>query len=284
MATTITLRRRIKSAQNISKTTRAMQMIATSKLKKAQDAALSARPYVEKLSQVTKNLTHQKDGSPLPRYMTEATSSGKTLYVVIAPDKGLCGSLVTNLQREVLKNTQPTDLFLTIGKKIETVIPRSGRELLASFPFGHTLPTFDVVYPIAHIIDEQYLAGKVDKVVVLTTKLESVFSQRPSFVPFLPVSSLDTPNPHPSTPNSFVLFEPDLESILPDLLKQYLEMVLYQQILESYLSEQASRMVAMQNATDNSKDIIEALKLEYNKSRQAKITSELLDTRQEVPA
>lgn len=275
MATTLTLRRRIRSAQNISKTTRAMQMIATSKLKKAQDAALASRPYVSKLSEVARSLTGQKDGSPLPKYMALQKNNGKTLYVVIAPDKGLCGSLITNLTREILKNTAKDDLFLTVGKKIETLVPHSGRTLVASFPFGHTLPTYDVVFPIARVIDEHYLNGKVDKVTILTTKLENVFVQKPAFVPFLPITTL--PEEGAVKSSSFALFEPDLESILPSLLKQYLESVLFQQILESYLSEQASRMVAMQNATDNSKDIIADLQLEYNKSRQAKITSELLD-------
>jgi F-type H+-transporting ATPase subunit gamma len=281
MATTIVLRRRIKSAQNINKTTRAMQMIATSKLKKAQDAAMAARPYVDKLSQVTRSLTQQKDGSPLPRYMAETRNSGRTLYVVISPDKGLCGSLVTNLAREVIKNTSLSDLFITIGKKAEGLVSHSGRSLIASFPFGHTLPVFDIVYPLSRIIDENYLEGKVDRVVILTTKLESVFVQKPTFVPFLPVTSLPSSDTVGKA-NPFILFEPDLESILPSLIKQYLEMVLYQQIIESYLSEQSSRMVAMQNATDNSKDIISDLQLEYNKSRQAKITSELLDTRMAV--
>jgi F-type H+-transporting ATPase subunit gamma len=255
-----------------------MQMIATSKLKKAQDAALASRPYVNKLSEVTKSLTQQKEGTPLPKYMSSASRTGKTLYIVIAPDKGLCGSLVTNLTRELVRRTSSDDLFITVGKKIEMVIPHSGRNLVASFPFGHTLPNYDIVFPIVMLIDEHFLDGKVDKVVILTTKLESVFTQKPAFVPFLPIESLFEESTQ-NRSHSFVLFEPDLESILPSLIKQYLEMVLYQQVVESYLSEQASRMIAMQNATDNSRDIISDLQLEYNKSRQAKITSELLDTR-----
>lgn len=257
-----------------------MQMIATSKLKKAEDAALASRPYIDKLVSLTRDLTYQRDGSPLPRYMKNDSKSGKTLYIVIAPDKGLCGSLVTNLLREVIRQTSDDDLFITVGKKIESLIPHSGRNLLASFPFGHTIPAFDIVFPIIHLIDEKYLTGQIDKVAILTTKYENVFTQKPIIVPFLPIESTLTNTAPPS--NSFVIYEPDLETILPHLIKQYLEMVLYQEILESYLSEQAARMVAMQNATDNSKDIIADLQLEYNKSRQAKITSELLDARQEV--
>lgn len=276
MADTLLLQRRIKTAQNISKTTRAMQMIAASKLKKAQEAALSSRPYVEQLTKITKNLTTKLDSQSLPVYMQKKDTTGKTLVIVIAPDKGLCGGLVTNLAKEVLKRDNKNDIYVTIGKKIESTVVYVGKDLIASFPFGNTLPSFDVVYPITNVIEEYFVGGKVDKVEIVTTHFENVFSQKPHLRHLLPVQ------PHEATEetksiNQFQLFEPDLESILPDLLKRYLEMVVYQEILESYLSEQSARMLSMQNATNNAKDIIEDLKLAYNKSRQAKITNELLD-------
>lgn len=274
MANTIALQRRIRTAQNVSKTTRAMQMIAASKLKRAQYAALTSRPYVEKLSQVTRGLTNRVEKASLPLYMNESKHTGKTLLLVIAPDKGLCGGLVTNLAKEVLRRENKNDIYVTVGKKIESTVVYVGRELIASFPFGNTLPSFDVVYPITKMIDEYFLGGKVDKVEILSTHFASIFTQKPQVTPLLPIFPQDEET---STPNSELLFEPNLESILPDLLKRYMEMVIYQEILESYLSEQAARMLSMQNATNNAKDIIEDLKLEYNKSRQAKITSELLD-------
>ncbi len=275
MASTLLLQRRIKTAQNVSKTTRAMQMIAASKLKKAQDAALSSRPYVEKLLQITGNLTKHIDKSALPAYMKPAKANGKTLYVVISPDKGLCGGLVTNLAKELLKQSTATDSFLTIGKKIESPVAHMTKNVIASFPFGNTLPTYDVVYAIAKIIDEQFISGKVDNVVLVSTHFVNIFIQKPQITALLPIVPAETEQVNKA--DAFQLFEPNLESILPDLLKRYMEMAIYQEIIESYLAEQSARMISMQNATNNARDIIEDLKLEYNKTRQAKITSEILD-------
>ena len=276
MANTISLLRRIKTAQNVSKTTRAMQMIAASKLKKAQDAALASRPYVEKLSTVTRSLTHRIEQADRPTYMEERNKTGKTLLLIIAPDKGLCGGLVTNLIREVLHRNNKNDLYMTVGKKVESTTVYVGKELIASFPFGNTLPTFDIVYPLAKLIDEHFLTGKVDKVEILSTHYTSIFTQKPHVTKLLPILPQEEESKK-STKSDTTVFEPNIEGILPSLLKQYIEMVIYQEILESYLSEQAARMLSMQNATTNAKDMIEDLKLEYNKSRQAKITSELLD-------
>ncbi len=278
MASIQLLQRRIKTAQNVSKTTRAMQMISASKLKKAQDAALSSRPYVEKLSLVTRGVTSRVEKAFLPEYMKEKSATGKTLLIVIAPDKGLCGGLVTNLVKEVLHRDNKNDIYLTVGKKIESTVVYVGKELIASFPFGNTLPSFDIVYPITKMIDEHFLAGKVDKVEILSTHFVNIFTQKPQLTQLLPImpGEIEAADGKHQL-NHFELFEPDAETILPALLKQYINMVIYQEILESYLSEQAARMLSMQNATNNAKDIIEDLKLEYNKSRQAKITSELLD-------
>lgn len=279
MASTLQLTRRIKTAQNISKTTKAMQMIAASKLKKAQDAALTSRPYVEKLLAVTGRLTNGVERSLLPVYMKAPKHNGKTLFVVIAPDKGLCGGLVTNLAREILHQSKADDVFLTVGKKIESPVARMTKNIVASFPFGTTLPTYDVVYPIAKIIDEQFLSGKVDKVVLIATHFVTMFAQKPAITNLLPIAEVVETKEEKKEDNKyeFQLFEPNLESILPDLLKRYMEMTLYQEVLESYLAEQSARMISMQNATNNAKEIIEDLKLEYNKTRQAKITSEILD-------
>lgn len=278
MASTLLLQRRIKTAQNISKTTRAMQMIAASKLKKAQEAALSSRPYVEKLLEVTGDLTKRVDTASLPAYMQPAKSREKTLFVVIGPDKGLCGGLVTNLTRELIRQSKTSDTFVTVGKKTESPVAHLTKNVIASFPFGNALPTFDIVYPIAEIIDEQFLSGKVDEVVLLSTHFVNVFTQKPSITKLLPIAPREEKETtEVKRADAFQLFEPNLENILPALLKRYMEMAIYQEILESYLAEQSARMLSMQNATSNAKDIIEDLKLEYNKTRQTKITSELLD-------
>lgn len=276
MASTLQLVRRIRTAQNISKTTKAMQMIAASKLKKAQDAALSSRPYVEKLLAVTGDLTKRVEKSALPVYMNVQKNSGKTLYLIIGPDKGLCGGLVTNLIRDVMKKATDQDAFITVGKKVELPISHISKNIIGAFPFGNTLPTFDIVFPIVTLIDEQFKLGKIDKVEIISTHFASVFIQRTQQTHLLPIKPQEEKE-EKNLSDAFQLFEPSVEELLPDLLQRYIEMAVYQEILESYLSEQAARLLSMQNATNNAKEIIEDLKLEYNKTRQAKITAELLD-------
>jgi F-type H+-transporting ATPase subunit gamma len=276
MASTLQLQRRIKTAQNISKTTKAMQMIAASKLRKAQDAALSSRPYVEKLLSVTGNLTKRVEKAALPMYMREQSETGKTLYLVIGPDKGLCGGLVTNIARDLMKKAKTQDSFITIGKKVESPVSHIGKNIIGSFAFGNTLPTFDVVYPIVQMINDQFKSGKIDNVEIVSTHFTNVFIQKPKQTHLLPIRPEEEKEAK-SANDAFQLFEPNVEELLPDLLQRYIEMAVYQEVLESYLSEQAARLLSMQNATNNAKEIIEDLKLEYNKTRQAKITAELLD-------
>lgn len=273
MPSTLALRRRIKTAQNISKTTRAMQMIAASKLKRAQQAALASRPYVEKLSQLSQSIA--------PKGSVEDTShpllrtkqhTNKTLYVIISPDKGLCGGLNTNLFREYLKyNKDEKSYFLVVGKKIESIAGSTTKNLLASFHAGTTLPSFEMVSPISTIVTEHFTQEKIDKVFILTTHFNSVFSQTPKMTQLLPVVLPE------DGPTQEKLIEPSPLELLPALLKRYVDMVIYQQLLESYASFNAAQMIAMQNATNNAKDIVSDLTLLYNKVRQEKITSEILD-------
>lgn len=275
MATTLTLRRRIKTAQNISKTTRAMQMIAASKLKRAQEAALMARPYVNKLIELTHTLAVD-DQDALHPYMKLRNNTKKTLYIVISPDKGLSGGLVTNLIREYLKHNNTDAYFITVGKKIEAPVAATNKQLIASFSFGNTLPAFDAVLPIIEIVDDYFLNEKIDSVKIITTHFNSVFSQSPMVIDLLPVA-FEPASEENKKATDVLLFEPKPTKLLPPLLKRYIEMVIFQQFLESYVSEQAARMLAMQNATNNAKDIVNQLRLLYNKIRQEKITNEILD-------
>ncbi len=279
MANTQALRRRIKTAQNISKTTRAMQMIAATKLKRAQSAVLTSRPYVNKLIEITKSVAPGKGiatQEELHPYMKMQDKDSKTLYIIISPDKGLCGGLITNLLKEYLKiRSETSSGFITIGKKVEG--PISGhKNLLASFPFGTTLPGYGMVLPIAKIIDDEYLSGHFGSVKIITTHFNNVFSQSPIIIDLLPIR-IESIDGEQSTISTNKLFEPKESILLPELLQRYLHMVLYQQLLESFASEQGARMIAMQNATDNAKDIVNTLQLIYNKARQEKITKEILD-------
>lgn len=279
MATIISLKRRIQAARNVSKTTKAMQMISASKLKKAQNAAVSTRPYVKELDILTHNVVGKIDNARMIHpYIQSNSKTGKTLMIVLGPDKGLCGGLVANLLRKLYdyqKGDRET-LFLSVGKKVESPVSRMSNDIVASFHFGTITPTFDIIYPIMKIIDEYYLAGKVDSVKILFTNFTSFFTQNPAITTLLPVSLPSEKTAEKSTALPYV-FEPDPAEILPLLLRHHVEMLLYHAFLESFASEQASRMVTMQNATNNANDIIEDLLLEYNKTRQAKITSELLD-------
>ena len=272
MATLLNIKRRIKTAGNISKTTKAMQMISTSKLKKGQEAAVSSKPYVEKLDYLSKSIVKKIDSDNLHDYMKTSNINAK-LLIVISPDKGLSGGLITNLIREIIHFNQNGKIFyITVGKKAEHAVASLNKDIIATFPFGNTLPDFDVVYPLLKIIDEYFLGKKVSEVKILSTKFVSVFTQTPQISDLLPVRITNGVKE-----NDVTIFEPNLNEILPDLLQHYLEMILYQNLLESYASEQAARMIAMKNATDNALDIISELQLEYNKTRQEKITNELLD-------
>lgn len=273
MATLISLKRRIKTARNVSKTTKAMQMISASKLKRAQDAAVASKPYVEKLNILSKSISHKIEAEEKHKYMISPLSKS-VLYIIISPDKGLCGGLVTNLIREVLKHDSGNkNYYITLGKKAENYVSSLNKEIIASFPFGTSLPQFDTVYPIAKLVDEYFLNEKVGQVKILSTKFSSVFTQTPEYTNLLPVKLEEADRNNAS----LTLFEPSVSELLPDLLRHYIEMLMFQSFLESYASEQAARMIAMKNATDNALDIISDLQLEYNKTRQEKITNELLD-------
>lgn len=276
MANILTLKRRITAAKNVSKTTKAMQMIAASKLKRAQDAVTASRPYVSKISSILANLLSNSEKNYTHPYLYNSSKADKTLLLVLSPDKGLCGSLVTNLVREFVKfqDEEPETSYVVIGKKLEGQVIHFSQEIVASFPFGTTLPKFDRIYPLVNIIDDYYGNGKVNSVKILTAEYTSLFTQTPKVVPLLPIVP-EQRNEEKS--DDFYLFEPNKKVLLDSLLKHYLEMTLYQQLVESYLSEQAARMMSMQNATNNANDIIDDLQLEYNRTRQAKITSEILD-------
>lgn len=282
MASTLLLRRRIKTAQNVSKTTKAMQMIAASKLKRAQDATLASRPYVLRLANIGRTLSERIDPISIQHpFLKPNRQTNKKLLVVFAPDKGLCGPLVTNLVKEIIVRAKGEFSIVTVGKKIEGPGRRLSKEIIAAFPFGTTLPTLETIYPITQIIEEQYLSRKIESVHLLYTHFTSIFSQKPVFKTILPLTisqAEDTKDVREvKRVPSYTLFEPSTGEILEPLLKHYLEMSLYQYLLESFVSEQASRMIAMQNATDNAREIVAELTLSYNKARQAKITSEILD-------
>jgi F-type H+-transporting ATPase subunit gamma len=283
MSNILSIKRRINAAKNVSKTTKAMQMIAASKLKRAQDAVMSTRPYVKKITDITLDIRKSSGEKFKHPYLSGDKKENKTLLIILSPDKGLCGSHITNLIHEYIEYTKlnQNTMFIIIGKKLEKKITSVNQEIIASFAFGTTLPRFDAVYPLIKIIDDYYKTGKANTVKVLTMEYSSIFKQTPKIITLLPIAKEDNNGTIEQLNNSitepYYIYEPNKTELLNTLLKHYLEMSVYQQLIESFLSEQAARMMAMQNATDNANDIISDLQLEYNKTRQAKITSELLD-------
>lgn len=263
----LTLRRRIRVGKNIAKTTRAMQMVAASKMRKAQESTVRGRPYSEKIGYIVSNLLGKVEDYKHP-YL-DNTNIDKPLIVIFSPDKGLCGALITNLARELLNFPEfKKASFIAVGKKLRKL---AKSDLVADFSLGVVTPIFEQIPPIVSTINSGLAKNQWGKVFVLYAKFTSFFTQTPSLVQLVPVA------PKEKATNANYLFEPDAASVLDNLLPHYLESKLYQILLESYASEQASRMLAMQNATQNAKEVIKLLTLEYNKVRQAKITNEILD-------
>jgi F-type H+-transporting ATPase subunit gamma len=281
MANTRDIRRRIKSIRNTAQITKAMQMVAASKMRKAQQHALAGRPYAELMNKVLVSL--QKRTNPQLHPLLEIRLLKKELVLIISTDKGLCGGLNTNLLREAVNFDQTKTAFVVSGKKARQFIARTKRELLADFELKDS-PSFVESKPLSKFCLEKFLRREVDKVSVLFTHFINTISQRALVQTLLPISSFDLPkgaSTEESTqdldPMLGYVFEPKAEELLGVVLPYYIQFQVFQMILDARASEHSARMVAMKNATDNAEQFIKDLTLEYNKMRQAGITTELLE-------
>jgi F-type H+-transporting ATPase subunit gamma len=279
MANTQDVRRRIKSIRNIGQLTKAMQMVAASKMRRAQQHALAGRPYAAVMNKVLVSL--QKRTDPRLHPLLEIRDVKKELLLIISTDKGLAGALNTNLFREAANFDQSKTAFVVTGKKARQYIARTKRELLADFELKDS-PSFVETKPLSKFCTEKFLNREVDKVSVLHTHFINTVNQRPVIQTLLPISSFDLPKKQESAledidPLLGYVFEPSAEHVLDAVLPYYIEYQVYQMILDARASEHSARMVAMKNATDNANDFIKDLTLEYNKMRQAGITTELLE-------
>jgi F-type H+-transporting ATPase subunit gamma len=210
------------------------------------------------------------DRSKFKNPYIDGNSSEKTLVIVISTDKGLCGSLNTNLFKKLIETDSKDIKILALGKRSYPVASRLSGEFVTGLDLGITLPSYSMVFRLIEIINQEYLSGNVGRVQLLYNEFESVFAQTPTLKTILPVEINMEESSLP------YIFEPKAEEIIADLLPYYLETILYSSLIEAFTSEQAARMVAMQNAKNNALDIADYLTLSYNKSRQEKITSELL--------
>jgi F-type H+-transporting ATPase subunit gamma len=275
MASQRDIRRRIGAVRNIKQITRAMQFVAASKLKRAQDATLAARPYSDKLDEVLADLAAVLGGEDHP--LLAEREGGKRLIVLVTTDRGLAGPLNTNTIRYAAREiTQhPGDLaMVTVGRKGRDAMRRAGVPLEAHFAGFGDRPTFADVIPLARLITDDFLTGTYGRVDIVYSRFVTTLTQRPELYQLLPIrASEDTEG----IPGNQFIFEPSASAVLEQLLPRYVATRLFQAVLEAKASEESSRMVAMKNATENAEELIEDLTLSYNKVRQSNITREMIE-------
>ncbi len=269
------VRRRIKGVQNIAKITRAMEMIAASRMRKAQERGLQGRPYAEKIEQVIADLAALPETS-MHHPLLQKRDIKKIAVVHITPDRGLCGGLNAGLNRQlanfILQQKVPVEV-VAVGRKGRDFSVRASCSLCAEFTQLSDKPSYLDTLPVSNIVIQEYTEGLIDMVYVSYARFISTMVQKPVMQQLLPVQ----PASIPGGQNVDYIYEPGAEAVLGSLLPRFVEMEIYHAILESIASEQSARMVAMRNATDSANELIGDLTLLYNKARQESITRELLD-------
>ena len=274
------LRRRIRSISGTAQITRAMQMVAASKMRRAQQAAIESAPFARRLYRMQRAATARIKNFRHPLLAKRPVH--RRAVILIAGDKGLCGALNSNVFRLASQFDPASTVFITAGRKAAQFIARSGRTLAAEFEY-HDTPTFAEARAIARVAREMMETGQVDEVRVVTTRYVNTLTQEPVSVEYLPVgaiSSLKVPGVESDEAfidDAEVSFEPSAEAVLTYLVGHYLDIFIYFMLLSAKASEQSARMVSMKNATDSAETLIKDLQLEYNKLRQGNITKELLE-------
>lgn len=284
------IRRRIRSVKNTAQLTRALQLVAASRMRRAQQRALAARPYADAMRLLIGELASEGAAAGVVPHPLLAQREIDTVGVLlITPDRGLAGPLNTNIIRrgtELILEQENANLeveVVTVGRKGQDFLARRGRKLLGTFTGIVDKPDYNEVVPIARVIMDGYLRGVMDRAYVVYPRFVSTLVQRPEAVQILPVapaladaSQAADGEARDRRPLDYI-YEPDPISILESLLPRYVEVLIYQAVLETSASEQSARMVAMRNATENAKDLVRDLTLTYNKVRQAGITREVTE-------
>jgi F-type H+-transporting ATPase subunit gamma len=281
MASIRDIRRRIRSVSSTSQITRAMQMVAASKMRKAQQTVIAARPFARLLYRIQRKATTQSADFTHP--LQEVRPVKKRAVILVGGDKGLCGSLNTNLFRVAAQFDRESTVFITAGRRAAQFISRTHRNLVAEFAYGDS-PRYPEAKAIANMAREMFLKREVDQVQVVATGFINTLTQRPVSIEYLPVGPITglktegfESEAELASHSGEFLFEPRAEQLLGYLLTHYLNFYIYQVMLNAKASEQSARMVAMKNATENAQSLVEDLTLEYNKRRQGNITQELLE-------
>lgn len=281
MATLRQIRQRIRSVRNISQVTRAMEMIAASEMRRAQQATLASRNFSEKAREVLRYVATEPGRSKLLHPLLEERSEIKNIAIVLyTADRGLAGAYNVNVIRKTLDFMKPYERasqgvrLLTVGKRGRDLMRRFGKSVVADFSDMGVRPDMMQVTALARAAVDEFLTGRADEVHLAYTDFINVLRQTPTLVRILPIQQADIQ--HEGPPQVY-LYEPSAEEILAQVLPRFVQVQIYQALLESNASEQAARMVAMRNATDNAKELIESYTLLRNKVRQASITREILD-------
>ncbi len=276
MANIRIIRRRIRGVQNTAKITKAMEMIAASKMRQAQERGLAGRPYSEKIFQVIGDLAALPRAGETAHPLLQRRPVTKIAVVHITPDRGLCGGLVANINRHIasflLEQSVPVNI-IAVGRKGLDFMRRCAQRVIAEFTGLGDRPSLLDTLPISHIIIDDFSSGAVDEVYLAYSRLVTTMVQKPVLVRIVPVE----PAAIPAAQNVEYIYEPGPATVLGDLLPRFVEMEVYHAILESIASEQSARMVAMHNATENARELIDDLTLMYNKVRQEMITREIMD-------
>ena len=274
-----TIRRRIRSIQSTAKITRAMELVAASKMRRAQLNALAGRPYAEKMRFVLADLAETlplidpEARHPLLRQTDDPQNIG---LIFITPDRGLAGGLSSTLNRRVAQfivETGKPARAVVVGRKGRDFLRRTRQEVIAEFTGIGDYPVYADIRPITQVAIQEFIEGNVDQVYLIYSHFVNTVVQRAEVFKLLPVE----PPAHAETLAVDYIYEPDRETVLAELLPRYIEQQVYEATLEAIASEQSARMVAMRNATENANDLMKDLTLVYNKARQESITSELLD-------
>ena len=284
MASTRDIRRRIKSVKNTRQITKAMELVAASKMKKAQQAALASRPYAQLLANILMALAPNTNEQFHP-FLVRRTVKTRGI-LLITSDKGLCGPLNSNLFKIVTEIQIPAK-FYSVGRKGTQFLARTKRDLIADFPVQDRAPFSEVKVAIDFIV-KQYLEGIIDTIEIIYPRFKNTLVQEPVIRPVLPLDNLrqfiESVQRHAGNVAAEEInrqrlfhFEPSVESVLNALLPFYVHREIYQFVLSARASEQSARMVAMKTAKDNATKLVGELTLEYNKARQAAITQEILE-------
>lgn len=273
------IRGKIKSVENTKKITKAMEMVAASKMRKAQDRMRAARPYSEKIRVITANLSQANQEYKHPFLVTQNQSKAVGV-IVVTTDKGLCGGMNTNVLRLVTNKLREVEgqgckiQAVAIGNKGLGFLNRIGAKVAAQVVHLGDTPHLDKLIGPVKVLLDAYQEGELDAVYLCYTKFINTMKQEPTVEQLLPLTA-DRLTVKPSDQSWDYLYEPDAQTVIDELLVRYVEALIYQSVAENMASEQSARMVAMKSATDNAGNVINELKLVYNKTRQAAITKEL---------